>query len=122
MDDRRRELRRFPTTHFKLFDKAAGRSVGHIADFSEDGFMLISTQTMQADIENDFYVHVPIYHHAPSESKSLPSDRNIEFRAVSLWCRPDTLAADLFDIGFRFTKITKDDAAFLVRSHGFLSE
>jgi len=122
MNNRRKETRLFPSTQLKLLEGATGRLLGNIADFSATGFMLISKDSYPTDVTSNFRIDVPLYHHMPSESRILPNERHIEFEAISLWCRADTLAEELFDVGFQFTKITKDDVDFLLKLYGYVTD
>ncbi len=121
MQEMRRQVRLFPGTRLKVFDKKTGKLFGILADFSEEGFMLFSKKPYKVNVILRLQVNLPIFHHSLSETKITGDEKKMNFEAKSIWCRSDKYADGLYDIGFEFTNISQEDLQDFIQWHGFQS-
>lgn len=85
------------STYLQVVNRSDGQLVGHFADFSATGFMLISKRPIGINI--DFQMQIIF----PKREKII----NLEARSV--WCDNDPNIYALFNVGFKITKIDPAD-------------
>jgi len=102
MEKRIREKRVIQRHHLKyylsVYNRKTGKPIGYIVNISTEGLRLVS--------------HIPLLTHSVFQFRiKLPREiegaRNIDFDALSCWCRPD-VSPDCFDTGFKLIDPPKD--------------
>ena len=96
MSERRKRKRGNLAYFTRVFNLASGDLLGHLADLTPDGLMLISDQPIYTDVE--FHIQVDL-------SDSPFEEGSLEFKARSVWCVPD-LDPKQWNTGFMITEIT----------------
>lgn len=95
MEKRTKEKRVIQRHHLRYFlcvyNRKTGKPIGYIVNISREGLRLVS--------------HIPLLTHSVFQFRiKLPREiegaRNIDFDALSCWCRPD-VSPDCFDTGFK---------------------
>ncbi len=95
MEKRIREKRVIKRHHLRyylsVYNRKTGKPIGYIVNISTEGLRLVS--------------HIPLLTHSVFQFRiKLPREiegaRNIDFDALSCWCRPD-VSPDCFDTGFK---------------------
>lgn len=99
MEDRRKRKRKNLAFFTRVYNRASGDILGHLADLTPDGLMLISEQPIYT--EENYQLQIDLSD-APFESEFL----DIEARAV--WCVPD-LDPKNWNTGFMIMDITESD-------------
>ena len=81
--------------YLKVYNRKTGKPIGYIVNISTEGLRLVS--------------HIPLLTHSVFQFRiKLPreieeGERNIDFDALSCWCRPD-VSPDCFDTGFKIVE------------------
>lgn len=95
MEKRIKEKRVIKRHHLRyylsVYNRKTGKPIGYIVNISTEGMRLVS--------------HIPLLTHSVFQFRiKLPREiegaRNIDFDALSCWCRPD-VSPDCFDTGFK---------------------
>lgn len=84
--------------YLRIFDDTNNSMLGHLADISTDGIMLISVAPIEADRDYRLRILLP---------KEVAGRLELVFEAKSCWCRPDP-NPDFFISGFRFVEVDKE--------------
>ena len=106
MDDERRKLRRKYLAFFtRVFDRSTGQLLGHLADLTPKGMMLISEKPLQTEI---------VYNLQMDLSGTFFEKERLDFQADSIWCRPDIDPA-FYNTGFRLLKMSQEDIDIVQR-------
>jgi hypothetical protein len=98
--------------YLRVFTTDTHRLLGHVADITPEGLMVVSEQPVQVGREMGLRVVLP---------RAINGRVEVELGALSLWSRGDA-NPDLYDTGFRFVHIDDDDRAVirrLVEEYGF---
>ncbi len=98
--------------YLRLFDGTSSRVIGHLADISEQGLMLISDEPIEVGKTSRLRLGVP---------EELHEKQEVLFEATSRWCRPDG-TPNLYISGFTINDPTKEVQNCihrLVREFGF---
>jgi hypothetical protein len=104
-EERRRLKRKYLAFFTRVFDRSNGQLLGHLADLTAEGMMLISEKplstgtvyNMQMDLSGTFF----------------EKDR-LDFQATSIWCKPD-IDPSFYNIGFRLQNMPPQDVAIIKR-------
>ena len=100
MDDDKRKQKRWHLIYYlKVYDNKTGEMIGHMADLSPKGLMIVTEGDIELDQEFSLKMELP---------DTFQHKREITFDAMSLWSKKD-INPDFNAIGFRFLKITKSD-------------
>ena len=103
MDQKRKIKRRHLIYYLRVHDKLNGELMGHLADISVDGMMIMSEKPFPA--EKSFQCEMTL----PEE---VTGNRKMFFRARSLWSKKD-VNPDFYDTGFKIEKIEEEDVALI---------
>ena len=91
--EKRAIARRHLVFYLRVFDEATGKILGHLADISEQGIMLVSEKKIKA--ERDFRMKIKL-------PKEVSGREELTFSATSCWCKQDS-NPDFYICGFRIT-------------------
>jgi hypothetical protein len=84
--------------YLRIFDDATNSMLGHLADISTDGIMLVSVAPIEPDKNYRLRMLLP---------KEVAGRLELVFEAKSCWCRPDA-NPDFQVSGFRFLEVDKE--------------
>ena len=98
IDERRDDKRRNMIYYLRVWDVEEGELLGHLADLTTGGFMLVSDRPVAVD--KIFALEVQW-----EDSTGVP--REIRLRAQSRWSSAD-VNPELFDTGFQFVETAPD--------------
>ena len=101
--DMRRYERRHLVFYLRVFDGMSDRVIGHIADISSAGLMLISDKPVE--VNENYRLRLKL----PAE---LGEKEEILINATSRWCKPD-LNPDFYITGFQLYDLSKELEAHL---------
>ena len=100
MEERRHVERHKFGYYMPLVDNATGNLVGHLADISQDGFRIDTTDPIpEAKIMNLCLTLTGEISRKPSMS----------FHARTKWCKSDGVAPNSYYVGFELTEISREN-------------
>lgn len=99
MEDRRRLKRKYLAFFTRVFDESTGELLGHLADITAEGMMVISTHPIDTNQNYQLSMDLPEY---------LFGRDHIDFQARSVWCKPD-IDPTFYSTGFQFQGVTPVD-------------
>jgi len=103
--EKRQIQRRHLIYYLRIWDKTENNMLGHLADVSTDGFMLVGETPIEVNKEYSLLMRLP----------SVSGDMNpLEFKASSCWSSNDVNKL-FYDTGFQFTAIS-DETINRIRS------
>ncbi|MCG2712014.1 MAG: PilZ domain-containing protein [Candidatus Omnitrophica bacterium] len=108
----RKFKRRHLIYYLRVYDCNAGVLIGHLADITTDGIMLVSEAPLKTDADFNFKMTLPA---------ELRGSRDITFNASSVWCQKD-VNPDFYATGFKISNIENKDLELiesLIDSFGF---
>ena len=109
-DKEQRKLRRLHIVcYLRVFDRESGELVGHIADISTAGMMLVSDRPLELDCDHKLVMELPL--EGNKRAKVLLTAR-------SVWSRVDA-NPDFFNTGF---KLKRPSARAVQRIKGLIDE
>jgi hypothetical protein len=83
-----------------VVDTRSNQSIGHAANISKQGIMLITRKPLEPE---------SVFHFQLSLPAELQGRRYLSFSAVSRWCRKD-VKPQYYNVGFQFVGVTMEDA------------
>jgi hypothetical protein len=89
--DKRNQERWALTNYLRVFDRNTERLVGHVADLTTEGLMLISEQPLAMNVTYDLKMDIPA-----AEQETVV----IVFSARSVWSKPD-INPHFYDTGMQ---------------------
>ena len=110
--ERRTIKRRHLIYYLRVWDAVGNRMLGHLADVSSEGFMLVGEEEIPSGQHFELEVHLP------SSSDEIET---LRFEATSRWSSNDVNKL-FFDSGFLFTDISKgtlERIIQLIEDYGF---
>lgn len=90
--------------YLRVYDGISSRVVGHAADISQHGLMLISDVPVDVHEEFRFRMRFP---------GKTDEQEELIFNAVCRWCRQDDNNAAFYLVGFQIQDLLPDDALFI---------
>ena len=108
----RKFKRRHLIYYLRVYDCNSGILIGHLADITTDGIMLVSESPIKTEIDFNFKMTLP---------EAIEGSRDITFNAESIWCKKD-VNPDFYATGFKISNIEDKDTElieFLIDSFGF---
>jgi hypothetical protein len=108
----RKIKRRHLIYYLRVYDAAKGQLVGHIADISTDGIMIISESSIPPN--TDFKLKMIM----PNETAG---NKELIFQATSLWSKKD-VNPDFYANGFKLHDLNSSNAElieYLIDAFGF---
>jgi hypothetical protein len=112
MSERRKFKRRHLIYYLRVFEQGGRNLLGHVADITTEGFMLVSDNTIKPGQTYSLWIQLP---------QGTSYNDRIEFKAETRWCKPD-INQDFFDTGFIFVDISESDwsqISNLIQQSGF---
>lgn len=103
MEERRKLERKYLAFFTRIFDRSSGDLLGHLADLSSGGMMVISEEPIS--IERDFSMKMDL-------GGSFFDKEHLIYEARSVWCLPD-LNPNFWNTGFMITSISEEDIRIL---------
>ncbi len=116
MEERRMIPRKYLMAYSSVYVQSTGRMLGYLSDLTFGGLMVISKDPIKVGREIDLHIDLP-------EMPSI-TDKFLRIQARVVRCQPD-LDPRLYNIGFEFLKITKDEkniVAQMIESYEFRRE
>ena len=104
-EDRRKLKRRYLAFFTRVFDRSTGQLLGHLADLTPEGMMIISEKPLKTEMN---------YHLEMDLSGSFFEKERLNFQAASIWCKPD-IDPSFYNTGFRLGKMSGEDIAIIER-------
>jgi hypothetical protein len=106
MLDRRRNKRHNISYYLQIIDASLGKVIGHLSDISPEGLRMDSQQPIP--IQKTYRIRI--------QTAADISDReNIEFIAISKWCRQNPIDPVLYDVGMEIISINTHDRQVIQR-------
>ncbi len=108
----RKVKRRHLIYYLRVYDRNTGVLIGHLADITTDGIMLVSEAPIKTEVGFNFKMTLPA---------ELEGSRDITFNASSVWCQKD-VNPDFYATGFKISNIENKDLELieiLIDSFGF---
>jgi hypothetical protein len=108
----RKLKRRHLIYYLRVYDAVTNTLLGHLADISTDGIMIVSENPIAADQELMLKMIMP---------QELEGTRELTFQAKSIWSKKD-INPDFFANGFKLNDIHSSDAeliGYLIDEFGF---
>jgi len=97
--------------YLRIWDAKQDQLLGHVADVSTEGFLLVGEEKLPKDKEYDIVMRLPVNYDNAEEAES------ISFKAVSCWSTND-VNKQFFDTGFRFTDISEENIEKIINVIG----
>ena len=97
-NDKRNVLRRHLVFYLRVFDGMSSRVLGHLADISARGAMLVSEKPIQENQEFRLRMRLP---------REIAGRSELLLDATCRWCRPDT-NPDFFIAGFQVVGLDQE--------------
>lgn len=114
MIDHERRLKRMHLIYYlRTFNKADGSLIGHLADITVEGVMLVGETPMQPDIEYALTMSLP---------EEIIGRKQVDFKARCLWSQRDR-NPDFYISGCQISEISEDDVdaiRILIDDYAFL--
>ncbi|MCP4705361.1 MAG: PilZ domain-containing protein [candidate division Zixibacteria bacterium] len=88
----------------EVFDENTNLLLGHLANYSPGGMMMICKNPIMQGTEFDCKMIVP---------DNMLNNREMFFSVRTVWCEQDIMPGD-YTIGFQFQQIDKEDFRLLV--------
>jgi hypothetical protein len=106
MDKDRRKLKRKYLAFFtRVFDRSTGQLLGHLADLTAEGMMIISEKPLRTNT---------VYSLQMDLSGAYFDKERLDFQATSIWCQPD-IDPSFYNTGFRLHKMPPEDISIIQR-------
>lgn len=103
----RRKLKRVYLAFFtRLFDRETGALLGHLANLTAEGAMIISD--MPVEVGRVFRLHMDL-------SEAYFSKSHLDFEARCMWSQPEEIAPKFYNTGFHFINIAPEDVQIIAR-------
>ncbi len=112
MEEKRKLKRRYLLYYTRVFDREHHNLVGHLADITTEGAMLISEQPLVTD---------QVYRFKLELSADVAEQPYLEFSARCLWSQPD-LNPECYSSGFQLLDLSAEQVAIIERivaTYGF---
>jgi hypothetical protein len=103
MVERRKLRRKYLAFFTRIFDRGSGQLLGHLADITTEGMMVISEKPIKTGQEYKLQIDL---------SDSYFPKQRLDFHAFSIWCRPD-VDPNFWNTGFQLSNMADDDAAII---------
>lgn len=90
LENQRKVARRHLIYYLRVFDRDSGVLIGNLVDISTRGIMLVSDKQVEPEVHYHLKMVLP---------ETIEGSREVEFEALSRWCKNDT-NPDFYDTGF----------------------
>jgi hypothetical protein len=106
MENRRKFKRVYLAFFTRLFDRETGKLLGHLANLTAEGAMVISEAPLEAG--KVYRIHMDL-------SDTLYAKSHLDFEARCVWCQPEAIAPSFYNTGFQFVKILPEDVQIIAQ-------
>ncbi|THB72777.1 MAG: PilZ domain-containing protein [Desulfobulbaceae bacterium] len=96
--DKRSVPRRHLVFYLRVFDGMSNRVLGHLADVSGRGMMLVTDSEVEPNLEFRLRMRLP---------REIGGRSEIVLNAISRWCKSDT-NPDFFLVGFQINELNDE--------------
>ena len=103
MKERRKHHRKDLAFFTRLFDRDTGQLLGHLANLTVEGAMIISDEPLET--EKVYRLHMDL----PDQGFGKA---HLEFDAKSIYCQPD-INPQFYNTGFQFVNISPRDVGII---------
>jgi hypothetical protein len=100
--------------YLDILDIDSGANIGHLADITPEGIMIVSEAPVSVDKDFSFRLLLP---------SEISGRQDIEFKARCLWCKQDFIP-DFYVSGYKIQDLTPQElktVTDLINSYGFKS-
>jgi hypothetical protein len=105
--ENRRKLKRVYLAFFtRLFDRETGELLGHLANLTAEGAMIISETPLEPG--KVYRLHMDL-------SEAFFSKSHLDFEARCVWSQPEEIAPKFYNTGFQFVKIAPEDVQIIAQ-------
>ena len=98
LENKRKFKRKDLIYYLKVTDRETGQVIGHAANISNEGLMLISDEPIKTEFTFQLQMFLP---------EEIQGSRYYEFTATSKWCQEDE-NPDFYNIGFKLDNISTE--------------
>jgi hypothetical protein len=95
--ERRKLIRRNVSYYLPVLDNNTKQVIGHLVDISPIGLMMDSKVPIPTNLRYNLRLDL---------MEDIAGTAILEFVAVSVWCRPDTIQPYMYNAGFHITDIS----------------
>ena len=106
-NERRRTNRRNVTYYLPVMETTTKQVIGHLMDISPIGLMMDSKVPIPTNLKFTLYLDL---------MEDIAGQAYLEFDAISVWCRPDSIQPYLYNAGFHITSISPRNMEVVKRS------
>ena len=117
--EKRQLQRRHLLYYLRMWDASHNKLLGHLADVSLEGFLLVGEEKIEIDKEISFEMKLPANYGDDAEGEV--KTESLFFKAVSCWSSNDVNEL-FFDTGFKYTDIsdeTRERIQNIIEDWGF---
>jgi hypothetical protein len=105
MKDRRSFPRKYLVMISRVFDRKTGKLLGHIADMTIEGMMIIGDLHLKANLVYELRMELP---------ENIFGINHLDLVARSIWCHHDPIPT-MHNTGFQLLELSDDDVAIIER-------
>ena len=105
MRDRRNYPRKYLVMIARVFDRKTGKLLGHIADMTIEGIMIIGNLQLKANQVYELRMELP---------ENIFGINSLDLIARSIWCHHDPIPT-MHNTGFQLLDLSADDVAIIER-------
>jgi hypothetical protein len=106
MENRRKHKRVYLAFFTRLFDRETGELLGHLANLTAEGAMIISEAPLEAG--KAYRLHMDL-------SEAFFAKSHLDFEALCVWSQPEAIAPKFYNTGFKFVKIVPEDVQIIAQ-------
>jgi len=100
MTERRKLIRRNVSFYLPVMDNNTKQVIGHLMDISPIGLMMDSKIPIPTNLTYNLHMDL---------MEEIAGQASLEFVAISIWCRPDSIQPYLYNAGFHIVNISPGD-------------
>ena len=104
--ERRKHNRRNVSYYLPVMDNNTKQVIGHLMDISPIGLMMDSKIPIPTNLK--YTLHLDLM-------EDIAGQASLEFVAISIWCRPDSIQPYLYNAGFNIMAISPGDLEVVKR-------
>lgn len=105
-EERRKLKRKYLMFYTRVFNRRTGALLGHLADLTVEGLMLISEEVLPVNTHFDLRMDLP-------EGFGFPK-RHLDMHGRCVWCAPD-IDPHFHNAGFHLENVAEEDVTVIER-------
>ena len=105
-NERRKLQRRNVSYYLPVVDSNLQQVIGHLMDISLTGLMMDSKTPIPTNLKYNLHLDF---------MEDIAGRASLDFTAISIWCRPDSIQPFLYNAGFKITNIAPEDVEVVKR-------